>query len=572
MTVYLDTFRELLIKSMSKKSRQKPQKSLQAAPVRKELPKSKLKIDFYTAALIVVILVISFIRFRLSGVPLERDEGEYAYLGKLITEGVPPYISAYNMKLPGTYFMYGLIMTLFGKSIIGIHIGVTIMNAFTMFFFFLGFRKILNPSIALFASSVYGLISLSPTTLGFAAHATHFVSFFVSLGVFFLARFYENPKGKFALLTGLMFGMSFLMKQQAVFLILFGGVGILLPFVLKKPIQIKTSVIKGLIYSAGVIAPYLLTVIILAAFGAFDKFWFWTVEYASKYASGVSFDTGKQLFASSFKPMWQEFTILWILFFAGIILTFISGLSLKQKIVALSFALFAFLTICPGFYFRQHYFISFLPAVGLLGGISLYYFQSVLSRYAKINFAAILPVAVFAIAAITAFSQKKEYYFKAEPDVISRTVYGTNPFPESVEISKYIENNSQPGDKVAVLGSEPQIYFYSNRASATGYIYTYGLMEIHDYNKRMQEEMIAEIEKNSPKFLVFCNVATSWLSRPESPKLIFDWFNKYILKGYELTGVADILGMDQTVYKWGNDARTYQMKGRDNIMLFKKQS
>lgn len=554
---------------MSKK-RQKPQKGSQTVPVRKKLSNSSLKIDFYTAALIVVILVISFIRFRLSSIPLERDEGEYAYLGKLITEGTPPYATAYNMKLPGTYFMYGLIMTFFGKSISGIHIGLAIMNAFTMFFFFLGFRKLFNPSIALFASSVYGLISLSPTTLGFAAHATHFVSFFVSLGIFFLARFYENSKGKFSLLTGLMFGMAFLMKQQAVFLILFGGVAILLPFVLKRPIQIKTSITKGLIYSGGILLPYLITVLLLAAFGAFDKFWFWTVEYASKYASGVSFNTGKQLFASTFEPMWQEFTILWVLFFAGIILTFVSSLSLKQKVVALSFTLFAFLTICPGFYFRQHYFISFLPAVGLLGGISLYFIQSVLSRYTKINFAVVLPVAVLAIVAISAFSQKREYYFKAEPDVISRRVYGTNPFPESVEISKYIENNSQPGDKVAVLGSEPQIYFYSNRASATGYIYTYGLMEIHDYNKRMQEEMIAEIEKNKPKFLVFCNVATSWLSRPESPQLIFDWFNKYIQTGYELTGVADIVSMDQTVYKWGNDARNYQIKGKENIMIFRK--
>lgn len=35
--------------------------------------------------------------------PLERDEGEYAYAGQLMLQGIPPYQLAYNMKLPGTY-------------------------------------------------------------------------------------------------------------------------------------------------------------------------------------------------------------------------------------------------------------------------------------------------------------------------------------------------------------------------------------------------------------------------------------------------------------------------------------
>ena len=40
------------------------------------------------------------IRIRLLGIPLERDEGEYAYAGQLMLQGIPPYEFAYNMKLP----------------------------------------------------------------------------------------------------------------------------------------------------------------------------------------------------------------------------------------------------------------------------------------------------------------------------------------------------------------------------------------------------------------------------------------------------------------------------------------
>ena len=46
---------------------------------------------------------------------------------------------------------------------------------------------------------------------------------------------------------------------------------------------------------------------------------------------------------------------------------------------------------------------------------------------------------------------------------------------------------------MAVLGSEPEIYFLARRHSATGYIYTYGLMEAQPFARRMQDEMIREI-------------------------------------------------------------------------------
>src|ERR1700678_1899658 len=42
-----------------------------------------------------------FVRWRLLGMPLERDEGEYAYAGQLFLQGIPPYQLAWNMKFPG---------------------------------------------------------------------------------------------------------------------------------------------------------------------------------------------------------------------------------------------------------------------------------------------------------------------------------------------------------------------------------------------------------------------------------------------------------------------------------------
>src|SRR5437899_7181957 len=53
--------------------------------------------------LAVVIAVVVFIRIHFLAIPLERDEGEYAYAGQLMLQGIPPYRLAYNMKFPGVY-------------------------------------------------------------------------------------------------------------------------------------------------------------------------------------------------------------------------------------------------------------------------------------------------------------------------------------------------------------------------------------------------------------------------------------------------------------------------------------
>jgi hypothetical protein len=75
----------------------------------------------------ITIAVIAGLRFRLLDVPLERDEGEYAYAGQLILQGIPPYSLVYNMKLPGVYEAYALILAVFGQTHTAIHLGLLII-------------------------------------------------------------------------------------------------------------------------------------------------------------------------------------------------------------------------------------------------------------------------------------------------------------------------------------------------------------------------------------------------------------------------------------------------------------
>ena len=91
---------------------------------------------FIAAIAGIALIVVIAIRIRLLGVPLERDEGEYAYIGQLMLQGIPPYQLAYSMKFPGTAGAYAIIMSLFGQTITGIHLGLLLVNVTTVVLIF----------------------------------------------------------------------------------------------------------------------------------------------------------------------------------------------------------------------------------------------------------------------------------------------------------------------------------------------------------------------------------------------------------------------------------------------------
>src|SRR5438270_12098174 len=123
-----------------------PRKPGPGLPSRR-VPAWRVEWPWICLGLILVFVVV--VRIRVLPVPLERDEGEFAYAGQLILEGIPPYQLAYNVKFPGTYYAYSVILALFGQTAWGVHVGLLLVNAATVVVLFLLGRKMLGvfPSI-----------------------------------------------------------------------------------------------------------------------------------------------------------------------------------------------------------------------------------------------------------------------------------------------------------------------------------------------------------------------------------------------------------------------------------------
>jgi hypothetical protein len=525
-----------------------------------------LRVAWWVLAFAVFGLTLA-IRIRLLGIPLERDEGEYAYAGQLMLQGIPPYELAYNMKFPGTYAAYALLMSICGQTITGIHLGLLLVNTATIVLIFLLGRRLVNSTTGLAAASSYAVLSVSPSVLGFAGHATHFVMLPVIGGALLLINQWDRQSSGRLFGSGLLLGLGLLMKQPAIFFVLFGAIylafrDIRRGFALKKVLQ------RNLIFDVGVILPFALTCLVLWYAGVFGSFWFWTIDYARQYGSLVPLREAAQIFVRNITEVIRTGWALWL--FAGIGL--VTGLWTKRTRASTAFLLgllaCSALAVSAGFYFRYHYFILVLPALSLLAGTGVSVLSDRLSgRATAVRFLVFL---LFGTALSLPLFQEKEFFFTMSPVEAGRMIYPESPFPESIRIAEYLREHTNADDTIAVLGSEPQIYFYSKRHSATGYIYAYGLMEPQKYASQMQSEMIREIERTHPKYLIFVGMSDSWLKRAKSEQLIFTWAHDYIPQNYSITGLVDLSATDHTHYYFGNIPRPLPQLGNYVLICERK--
>jgi hypothetical protein len=507
--------------------------------------------------LLCFIALFAAIRFRLRDMPLERDEGEYAYAGQLILEEVPPYELAYNMKLPGTYAAYAVMMAVLGQTPSGIHIGLLLVNAATTVLVYLLSAELFGSLAGLAAAASYALLSTSASVMGLAAHATHFVMLAAMAGLVILLRAVERKQYWLYVASGILLGLAFVMKQPGIFFGLFGAL-----FVIKSewawPVPWRSLLSRLGAFVAGMLLPYALTCAILWRAGVFQKFWFWTVSYAGQYGTINGLGNGAEQFLKSFPGVIEHSLLIWIVAAVGITALWWHAAARRHWLFVLGFLVFSFLAVCPGFYFRSHYFILMLPAVSLLTGIAVRAAFYGLGERTNSGFIASLPALAFLVVfAIVLFSQN-ELLFDLDPYAATRFIYGAQPFEQALTIGDYIRDHSLPGDRVAVLGSEPEIYFYAHRHSATGYIYTYPLMEPQAYALKMQNEMISEIESAQPKFVVMVWFPVSWLRRDDSNDHILDWLKEYLKSHYDVVGLANLQDDEEhTVYRWDEEARSY---------------
>jgi hypothetical protein len=500
--------------------------------------------------MVATLVIVAVARLRLLTFLLERDEGEYAYVGQLILQGIPPYELACNMKFPGTYLAYAGIMSVFGQTPAGIHFGLLLLTTATaLMLFWLG-KKTLDETAGAVAATSYALLAGGPSMLGLAGHATQFCAFFATAGLCLMRCARQRETWPTLVASGALFGTAVLMKQHAVVIAAWAG----LSFAFGRLFFAKDGWGRRLaavaVYGFSMLTPLGLCCLWLWHAGVFAPFKFWTFDYAREYASGMPLATARIFFTNNFAHAMTSAMLVWVVATIGVVLLWRDARWQGSRGWMLGFCAASGLAVVPDFYFRPHYFLIAMPAVALLSGAAVSGLRHWWEQRENSSLLGDWPVWTYTLVAVLTVLANAMIWFQTLLRTLTRQLYANDPLTEAEAVAKYIRDNSAPTDRVAVLGSEPEIYFLAHRHSVTGYIYLYAMMEAQPFALKMQQEMIGDLESRKPEYVVLCSIDKWSASHPASTMTLFQWWDSY-QTNYTRVGVADILSLGEIAYAFG---------------------
>jgi hypothetical protein len=167
---------------------------------------------------------------------------------------------------------------------------------------------------------------------------------------------------------------------------------------------------------------------------------------------------------------------------------------------------------------------------------------------------------------------QRDKLFCLTPEQVCARVYPDNPFVAAPLVAQYLREYASTNAQVAIVGSEPEIYFDSRLRSATSFLYTYPLMEAQPYALAMQHEMIREIEAAKPEYLVYAAFKSSWLAHTNSSLEILYWKNQYTREFYERVGIIEQRPSGEIVSHWNADARIFDPANNHHFAIYRRKA
>jgi hypothetical protein len=516
-----------------------------------------------------ILLGTVLFRLRLLHMPIDRDEGEFAYAGWRMLNGGVPYLDYYNMKMPGIYGAYALLFFIFGYTIEAIRLGLILVNLANAFFVFRLASGWGSRRMGIVAAICYLVFAVQVELQGTCSHAEAFAMVFALPGMICFFRAQEKKSMPVLFSSGLLFGLAFLVKQPALSFAVMAGL-LLLVECIKRKQGWHYFVKSSLSLLSGAILPLLVTAVLLASVGAGRNFKLFAFDYAQEYISYLTLQDGWHNCVTTLSKAIMPNAILWTLVAVSFpLLIFVSRR--KAAMEQTAFFIFSFIAVAAGYYFRPHYFQFLLPAAAILAASAISAWENYSEKkYPQQGWPQFISVLFLAVAIALFVSRERTLFsIRSEEDFV-RHIYGLDFFNATKKAGEYIAAHSEPGVKVAILGAEPEIWFYAKRQAASGYMYVYPLLENHRFASDMRIQFYEEVRNSRPEILVYTSNEGTWYASPAVHAEMMEWYTRYRDSSFKRIALIDMPYNGSTVYHWTEDTAVRPGNAENYIEIYRR--
>lgn len=474
------------------------------------------------------------LRANLLDVPLGRDEGGYGYVGQLILSGDLPYRDALDHRPPIIFYLYAFALLFVPPTAVGIHAFLQLFNFATVLAVAGATREAFGGTAGRWAGLCFAVISASPAIQGFAAATEMFMMLPLALSLWAVLRWRRTPRAGWLVGGGACAALACWTKQPAATSVLWiAGLAAVGAWQVGGTTGRLTRVCIALAcFAAGGLAISLPIILYFVAHGLGEELYYWSFAHSALYSATV-------------QVMWERVgDKLWGLVRGDFVVLGLAALGVvvgfrRRRADGLFLAGFLLLSLVgtlPGKAYK-HYFCQLLPALCLAAGPALAWLttrpREALAR------AAVAALATAAIVGVPV-AVHSGYYVSESRERIARVEFGLNPFFEAEAIAAYLRRAADPGDRVLVVGSEPQIHFLSGLRSATPFIYFYPMVRDYPRHVEFQERTWRELSADPPEWIIRTDVPTSVMWDGRAQRTLLDNITELVRNDYALRGISTV--------------------------------
>jgi hypothetical protein len=446
-------------------------------------------------------------------IPLERDEGLFGYIGQTILDGGIPYRDVIDHKAPLTHYVYAVALMFVPPTATGVH-GFFLVYGFATLVVVYRLARALTDSraIGLWSALSFAVFTSLSAVQGFSASAEMLMLLPAALAIYCAILAKGPDRNRWALRSGVFAACAVLTKQSAVFFV---------PLMLAHIARVsryeagsartlpRAMTAAGAAWSLGFLIPCAVVLAYFAWHHAVSYLFYWTVTYNLFYANTLSL---ARIVGS---PYLAEIVWTAIPLILGVVVALVTQPA-HLRAFLLGLLCCSFLAVLVGHGYR-HYFAQLAIFVSLAAGVGL---ARLSDRASTQRVRAALGPLLAALVVVFPVAADRKYYLTASPEELSRRFFGMNPFPEAVDVARYIAARTLPSEGVFVLGSEPEILFYSMRRSPTRFALKYPLVGGRSTRQdRYQNGVMRVLDAAPPRYIVVIpvNASLTWDGRePES--------------------------------------------------------
>jgi len=443
-------------------------------------------------ALALSLVAAAVMRLPVLGLPLERDEGAYAYVARIWLQGGLPYRDVFDHKPPLIYLLYMPALLVGDPGPVAIRLWNSILFVLQLPLLYAIGRKLWDQTGALLAVVMYAIIGSTFSLQALVLNTEQALVLPALIGLFALVHAVESERLRWAFLYGLALGLVSLIKPTAV--------PFLVPLVLLGrapglPGRIRRLLVAG----SGLLLPFIPVVALWGWAGALDELGFALITYNRLYAA-------QTLGRWSIGEILQIFALISPLLICAIGGGALGGfreIRRRQRLVVALWTLGFLAAALAGLRAYVHYYYPALHGLVLLAvGVVTTLHQPVGEPApARSRLAQAAAVALLLLVLLLPSVSNSMRQFRKSPTDLAQALYGPEGrdyFAATEQVAAYIRAHTQPGDRIYVWGSEPAIYLLSERQASSRYIYTYPLELVPD----AEIELLRELRDNPPAVVV----------------------------------------------------------------------